>query len=44
METVETKEVKCGNCGNEWTTRSQYVFVSCPSCLKKVKIREIGGK
>lgn len=32
---------KCNRCGHEWQTKSTHVFVSCPSCYKKVKIREI---
>ena len=31
---------KCDRCGIVWETKSKYVFVSCPSCYKKVKIRE----
>ena len=31
---------KCNRCGHEWQTKSTHVFVSCPSCYKKVKIRE----
>ena len=33
-------EVKCEYCGYEWDTKSPMVFVSCPSCLKKIKINE----
>ena len=31
---------KCDRCGHQWQTKSTHVFVSCPSCYKKVKIRE----
>jgi len=31
---------KCDRCEYEWVTKSTHVFVSCPSCYKKVKIRE----
>lgn len=34
-------KVKCDKCGYEWVTGSDHVFVSCPSCLGKVKLREI---
>lgn len=30
------KKIKCPNCGYEWETTSELMFVSCPSCLKKV--------
>ena len=32
---------KCDRCKYEWDSKSTHVFVSCPSCYKKVKIREI---
>ena len=35
--------VKCNRCEYEWETKSTHVFVSCPSCYKKVKIREINN-
>jgi endogenous inhibitor of DNA gyrase (YacG/DUF329 family) len=36
-------KVKCPYCGYEWVTKSDHVYVSCPSCLKKVKIRDAKG-
>lgn len=27
-------------CGYEWDTSSTKVFVSCPSCLNKTKVRK----
>jgi len=36
-------KVKCPYCGYEWVTKSDHVYVSCPSCLKKVKIRDVKG-
>ncbi len=33
----KTKEIKCNHCGYEWNTASEKIYVSCPSCLKKVK-------
>jgi len=30
-------KIKCEKCGYEWDTKSTHIFVSCPSCLKKVK-------
>ncbi len=29
--------MKC-KCGYEWETKSKMKYVSCPNCLKKVKI------
>ena len=37
-------KVKCKFCGYEWKTKSKMIYVSCPSCLRKVKIREIRKK
>ena len=31
-------KIKC-KCGYEWETKSKLNYVSCPSCLKKVKIK-----
>ncbi len=39
---VDTMNAKCSKCGYEWETESKNVYVSCPSCLRKVKIRECG--
>lgn len=37
---MEAKKVKCPKCNYEWNTLSQMIFVSCPSCMQKVKIKE----
>ncbi len=34
-------KTKCSKCGYEWETKSEMVYVSCPSCLKKVKLKEV---
>lgn len=34
------KKLKCDKCGYEWETSSENLFVSCPSCLLKVKNKE----
>jgi DNA-directed RNA polymerase subunit RPC12/RpoP len=34
------KKSECNFCGHKWETKSRLKFVSCPSCLKKVKIKE----
>ncbi len=34
-------EAKCLKCDYEWDSKSKLIFVSCPSCGNKVKIREI---
>jgi len=33
-------EIKCKFCDYEWTTLSQMIMVSCPSCLKKNENKE----
>jgi len=30
-------KLKCNHCGYEWDTKSKLKFVSCPSCMKKVR-------
>lgn len=37
---TKTKQVKCSKCGYEWNTRSEMMFVSCPSCMQKTKVEE----
>ena len=27
----------CNHCGYEWQTKSKLIWVSCPSCMKKVR-------
>lgn len=34
-------KVKCKFCNYEWTTRSEKIYVVCPSCLRKNKIAEM---
>ena len=29
--------MRCNKCGYEWNTKSKMAYVSCPSCLSKVK-------
>lgn len=29
--------IKCDKCGHVWDTKSDYMYVSCPSCMSKVK-------
>ncbi len=33
-------KVKCSKCGYEWNTKSKAMFVCCPSCINKTRIRE----
>jgi predicted Zn-ribbon and HTH transcriptional regulator len=33
-------KILCPKCKYEWDTRSLHIYVSCPSCLKKVKIED----
>lgn len=34
-------KIKCDKCKYEWETKSKLRFVSCPSCLQKVQIKEV---
>lgn len=33
------KKVKCGYCDYHWETRSKAIYVSCPNCLRKTKMK-----
>jgi len=44
MEEENLKKVKCSHCGYEWNTRSTHKYVSCPSCLGKVKNEKEANK
>ena len=33
-------KIKCSKCKHEWDTKSKYVFVSCPSCMQKVRVKK----
>ena len=33
-------KIKCTNCEYEWQTNSKMIFVTCPCCMKKVKVRK----
>lgn len=33
-----SRRVKCNNCGHEWVTKSKGAYVTCPGCLKKIKL------
>ena len=35
---MEKKLVKCPKCGYEWKTGSTKIYVSCPNCMRKVKV------
>jgi Zn finger protein HypA/HybF involved in hydrogenase expression len=34
------KEIKCEHCGYEWNTASRLIYVTCPSCYKKAKVKK----
>lgn len=36
-------EVKCGNCGHTWTTKSKRRYTTCPQCLYKVPVKRPEG-
>lgn len=35
-------KAKCqhSDCGYEWETRVEKIFATCPSCMRKTKIKE----
>ena len=33
-------EIICPKCNYKWDTKSNHVFVSCPSCMGKVRIKK----
>lgn len=33
-------KIKCDKCEHEWETKSTHLYVSCPSCLRKIKNKE----
>jgi len=37
MGNKKSNKIICNHCGYEWITASEKIYVSCPSCLKKVK-------
>ena len=36
---IEGKQITCPNCDYEWQTRSKLGWVTCPNCLRKVRVR-----
>lgn len=39
------KDLKCGNCGNEWEYNgSQEFYATCTRCLRKVKILDTDSR
>jgi DNA-directed RNA polymerase subunit RPC12/RpoP len=36
--------MECKNCGYEWETKSEKMFVTCPNCQLKVKRKEVKEK
>jgi len=37
-------KIKCNHCGYIWKTKSKLMFISCPSCMKKTRNIQKGGK
>lgn len=35
--------INCDKCGYSWVTKSELLFVSCPSCMQKVKNEQKEG-
>lgn len=40
----EGHELQCPKCEYKWKTKSKLFWVSCPSCLHKVKQAEVRDK
>ena len=38
---IEGKQIKCPNCGYEWQTKSKLGWVTCPNCLRKIRVTKI---
>lgn len=36
---IGEQKMKCHRCKYQWETKSKMIYVSCPKCLTKVKIR-----
>lgn len=38
--------MKCSRCQHAWETKSEYLYVSCPNCMSKVRnlgvVRPVG--
>ena len=37
---IEGKTLKCPNCGYEWQTKSKLGWVTCPNCLRKIRVEQ----
>lgn len=37
----EKKRVNCKHCNYSWLTKSTKIYICCPSCHKKFKVRDI---
>jgi len=33
---INEKKITCDSCGYTWHTKSEMVYVTCPSCMHKV--------
>ncbi len=40
----EGLEIRCGNCGHIWVTKSERRYTTCPQCLYKVPVKMMEGK
>jgi len=37
-------KMRCPKCGYEWETKSELIYITCPSCQRKVKINNENTK
>jgi len=37
----EEIKMTCEHCNYTWITKSKHIYVTCPSCMAKIKIRDI---
>lgn len=36
-------KLKCQNCKHKWEYKGKNLFATCPSCLYKVKVKQMKG-
>lgn len=39
---VQKKEIRCPKCHHKWLTKSNLIYITCPSCQYKIKTMRKG--